>query len=212
MSLPVNLRGHASGQTAEVLSNSAVCVTQVVTPASDVRASNAQQRKLLVTKFADDAGATGMDVDGSSTAVPYRVKAEDDRIRTLLEVRIIHHATNMNLASNESRRFGPTAAPGLTNGLDFTASQTGVMTSIFADPVQVIGDYYRYASGPNAIVNDVDAIAASTDFLMVTIPFHVPVVLMPGSNDCIDITVQDDLTAAGFVLIEALAYGYQEVL
>jgi len=205
--------GGGSGTLADVTSNGALCTSVVPVPGKDVKASNAQAIKNLSGKFVNASDSASMNVDGSSIAVEFSIGSNTTHIRTIKEVRLLFHSTQMDITSNEARRFGAAAAsPGLTNGLTLHTDQTGVTTNIFIDPVQVIGEFYNYAAGGlnTAIINDKDAVAASTDLLLIIIKLAAPVVLMAGSTDKVAVTVQDDLQA--LAKFEAYYYGTQQVI
>jgi len=203
----------ADGESADVRDN-ALVVTVKGTTLANMPRSEAERVKLFTALLKTAAGSADLTVDGSSTPVHFDLNAHATDMRTITEVRLVLHSTNMDLDSaQQSRRFGPVTSPGLPNGLQLLAIQNGTETDAFLTPVQIIGHFWRTAGGPNmpagaAITNVTDAIASGTDFLMVQMIPSVPIVLYPGSTDKIRLTVQDDLT--GLVLFEVQAYGTRE--
>lgn len=175
------------------------------------------QVKVFAAFFTDSAGSQDLTIDGATTPTEFQIRAdtaEAPQLREVIEVRFVLQATNMNINGIESRRFGPTVAPGLTNGLRFFAFQNGITTELFTTPVTNIGEFYRYSGGDGAavadgLVNLVDAVAVGTDLLVVQYILPAPVKLYPGSIDCICVMVQDDLSAAGFALFEVQGTGRQ---
>lgn len=185
----------------------------VTTPIHTRHTQEQAQRVKVYTSRMANAGSVDMAVDGSGTPVEFEITAAQSEMVTIQSVRFVFHSTNMKVDGNESRRFGPIAAPGLTNGLLFQTVQNGTTSDIFLDPVTVLGDFYRYAGGEvvgvnTSIVNDVDAISAGVDFFMVAISLPIPVSLYPGTEDRLRVTVRDDLT--GITKFEVQNYGTTE--
>lgn len=188
----------------------ALVVTQVHTTHTR---EQAQRVRVFTSRLADSAGSVDMAIDGSGAPVNFDIDAEQDDLIIVSSVRFVFHSTNMKIDGNESRRFGPVAAPGLTNGLVFRAIQNGTTSEIFLDPVKVLGDFYRYSGGDivganTAFVNDVDGISAGVDFFMITVVLPHPVSLYPGTEDRLRVVVQDDLS--GIALFEVQTYGTRE--
>lgn len=175
----------------------------------DLTKGEVHQKRSLVSLLATSAGSTDLAVDGSG-GITYKVTATDNALRWIAQVRLVIHSTQANIANVESRRFGAAASsPGLTNGITFTSKQGGTETDFFTTAVKNIGDFERYADPTGrGIVSNVDAVAAGTDLLVVTITLPVPVGLFPGSLDCVCLTINDDLSALD--LFEAVAMGWQE--
>lgn len=214
MPVTTTISDPTSHKPAEVRDGALVVTERRTAPtAAEIKAV-----QLFTALLTTDAGATGMNVDGSSTAEEYHIRAnsnDDDTIISIKSIRLVFHSENMIITNTQSRRFGPVTAPGLTNGLKLTVAQAGVETEMFLSPVKVIGDFYRYAGGGivginSAIVSDSAAITSAIDFLMILLIFPVPVVLFPGTLDSITMLIQDDLT--GITLFETQAYGSQEAL
>lgn len=218
MSVDAKIVGGPTEQAAVVGSDGALRVASLRPPSADRTRLNVEQVKQFVAFLKNSSGSQDMTVDGSSTVAEFYVEAENDRIKWIEELRLVFHDTNMKLDGTESRRFGSAAAsPGLTNGLRLRAEQGGVVTDYFADPVQSIGEFYRYSGGPGfgsgvgtGIINDVDGIAAGTDLLIIRVGFRASVGLFPGSIDRVLVQVRDDLTS--LTLFECQAYGTQELL
>lgn len=210
MSLPV--RVEHDGETAQVRSG-ALVVTMKGSDVEDITQAEAERVKVWTALMEDANGSTDLTIDGSATAVEFTFSPDAEKMVRVQSMRLVFHSSNMDISSNESRRFGPVIAPGLANGIKLEADQGGVLTPIFLSPVQVLGDFYRYAGGSvvginTGIVNDRDAISAGVDFFMILVVLPVPVILFPGSSDRIVLTIQDDLT--GITLFEVQGYGTQE--
>ena len=212
--LPVELKdAEGSGRGVRVTSEGHVVTTDWQDVAArDAKASEVSRIRQTTGLLTTAAGSSDMTVDGSSTAVEFTLGASSTDLCRISEFRMVFHDSQMVITSNESRRFGSAASsPGLTNGLTLNVEQAGITANLFANPVVAIGNFYRYARswGGSGIVNDAAAISASVDYLGVTLylPF-APIVLFPGSQDRIVLTVQDDLTS--LTLFEVQYYGTVE--
>jgi hypothetical protein len=217
MSVDAKIVGGPEEVPAAVASTGQLCTAPWRPPTNKFTAANVGQVKALTGFLLDSADEDSLVYNGSSTAKDYAVKADADRIKWINELRLVIHDSQLRIDNNEQRRFGSAHASGLSNGLLLKAEQGGVVTSVFVDPVQRIGHFYRYAGGPgvgagieNGIINSVDGIAAGTDLLVVRIRFEAPIGLFPGSLDRVYITVQDDLS--GLTLFEVQYSGTQELL
>ena len=153
-------------------------------------------------------GDTDMCIDGSSTPVYFLETPQSDRVKWVMSWRIILHSTDMEINTNDFRRFGAAAiAPGLTNGIEFYFNQAGRRTDVFLENVKSIGQFLDYADGFTNLVN---AVTSQSDYLSLDFSFDQPVVLAPGSNDQIVLGVSDDLTALDFA--QVIVRGWQEFL
>ena len=136
------------------------------------------------------------------------VTPQSDRVKWVMSWRIILHSTDMEINTNDFRRFGAAAiAPGLTNGIEFYFNQAGRRTDVFLENVKSIGQFLDYADGFTNLVN---AVTSQSDYLSLDFSFDQPVVLAPGSNDQIVLGVSDDLTALDFA--QVIVRGWQEFL
>ena len=208
MGVVSTIRG-ALGIPADVTSNNGVKV--VVTPAllADMKRGEQASREPYSAIFADSAGSTDMGVDGSATAVEFVISAGTEDMIVVNDIRLLFHSTNMDVSTNDSRRFGSTTAPGLTNGLTLQyIDSVGETVDLFSEPVKVIGQFLTFAK---ETVNYSNAVAASTDYFLVVANVFTPIVLFPGTRDRIVITVQDDLSnlTASSNRFASFAAGYQ---
>lgn len=118
------------------------------------------------------------------------------------------NSTNMEMGTNDFRRFGDAAiAPGLTNGVEFYFVQGGRKIDVFLEPVKNVGRFLDYADDFTNLVN---AVSAQSDYLSFDFIFDQPVALPAGSNDKIVFVVNDDLTALDFM--QVVVRGWQEFL
>lgn len=156
--------------------------------------------------FTSSSLSTDLNVDGSTTPQVFSIEAEDDQVILIHEIRLLFHSTNMNISGNEIRRFGPVAAPGLTNGLRMEVHRGNRTGELLVAPVQNIGDFLVNARSPSdPLLNVVDGVSAGVDILLVKLGLLAPIGLFPGSRDRVEVYVQDDLT--GLALFQAFAYG-----
>jgi hypothetical protein len=170
-------------------------VTTVPSSLAELEPEELQLQKLFNSRCIDSVGSFAMNVNGSVSPVEFVLEPGIDLV-LINEVRLVFHSTNMNIESNESRRFGAATAPNtpLPNGIEFVVVQAGVQTNPLLEPVTVIGDFIRYAD-TDGIINNVDAIAAGTDLLMVVVTTNIPIALLPFTGDKLSITINDDLTS-----------------
>jgi len=182
-------------------------VTTVEPISVEISAAVLTRRKLLNEFFTDPGGSIDLNVDGSTTPVEYTIEPSSDRVRWINRVRFLFNDTNMELDTNDFRRFGTAAtAPGLTNGLTFSVHQGGVETDFFKSPIVTVGDLMDYADD---FTNFVNAISAQSDFLSFDFDFEQPVVLPVDSTDKLVVTINDDLTSID--LFKVIARGFQEL-
>ena len=164
-------------------------------------------RKQFRAYFQDENGSRDHCVDGSSTPISFCLQAEQDKVNWVTQCRLILNGTELELGTNDFRRYGAAAiAPGLTNGCEFVIGQGGLETHIFAEPVKAIGDYMSYQ---NAWENFVNAISAQSDFLLFDFIFPRPIALVIGVFDQLAFRINDDLTAIDVQYM--IASGYQEL-
>lgn len=199
--------GQGSGRNVGVTTDNALKVSIVSQAANTIPTEQLIRQKQL-RRFLLNGTSRDMNIDGSVTPVEFYVGAEEGVTKWFTGIRIIMHDENMELNTNDFRRFGRAAiTPGLTNGIELFTTQEGIITSLVADAVQTIGDFMKDASD---YVNFINAIAAQTDYLHFDLDFDVPVVLPPGTSDRITIKINDDLTA--LTLMQARLRGYQEIV
>lgn len=200
--------GRGSNREVGVTPEHALLVGVSPLRAEDIGPSLLALHKLYVEQMKNDAGAAQLNVNGSVTPVPFSITAENGIVKFVQSLRIIFNDEQMNIGGTEARRFGSAAAaPGLVNGLTLDAVQGGTITSVFVSPVKNMHEFFRQMTD---LRNDVDAVAAGTDYLHFDILLPVPVALMEGSKDRLTLTVRDDLVAINF--FEVIARGWKEVL
>lgn len=154
-------------------------------------------------------GSGDMNVDGSSTPVLFKQSSISTATRWLSGVRLLFNGTNMEIQTNDFRRFGNATAQQtpLTNGVELFLIQGGIQTNLFITPITTIGQFMDYA---DSITNFVNAVSTQSDFLSFDFSFDVPLVLPPGSQDYVAVKVSDDLT--NIDLFKGIVRGYQETL
>ena len=207
MSLDIEiLDSEGNGNSAGVTQDKALKVTQTVPTGKasmDYGIAEAEAaHHNYVGKLLDPAGNSEMSVDAADPYIEYSVIAENTLIKTIDEIRIYHEGEKLGLTSNESRIYGN---PGLlTNGIRFYAHQGGADIDIFPASIKKIADYYLVS---DSIVNDVNAIDAQTDILMIRLALPRPVILIPGSLDRLTFALRDDMSTLG--LMHVNYYGGQ---
>lgn len=208
MSVGLRIRdGEGSGREAGVTQDRALKVSVVNRTASDATVEELTRVKQL-RSFLQNGGSVDMNVDGSATPVEFIHEADTGIAKWITGVRFLFHSDNMELDTNDFRRFGAAAiAPGLANGLTFFVLQGGTQTSFFPDPVKAVGDFMSYADD---YTNFINSVGTQTDFLSFDFKFDEPVALPEGSEDKIVVKVEDNLTALD--LFKVIVRGYQEVL
>jgi hypothetical protein len=202
------ISGQGRPWAAGVTRDQALKVEVMPTRRTGIDSSLASAEKLYRDYFRNGA-SSAMNVLGSlATPVRFTIASKTDRLLAIRGLRIFFDSTFMDCAGAELRRFGAVATgTALVNGLTLVAIQGNDNTSIFADPVVVIGDFFQYTE---TFINRVDGVAAGTDILNFRIDFEIPVILPAGSSDRIEFSVRDDLRA--IASFKALAFGTQELV
>ena len=196
--------GHELGITPE----HAAKVTIVGTSGSNVSTDDLTRFKQLRAFFVNDSDSSDLNVNGSSTAQHFYIRSELGKIKWITGVRFVFNSVNMELNTNDFRRFGAAAiAPGLTNGILFDVHQSGEVTNFFIEPVKMIGDFFNYCDEYNNFINAIDN---QTDFASFLIKFDQPIALPVGVEDHMHITIRDDLSAITY--FKVIARGYQELV
>jgi len=201
--------GEGSKRTVGVTANNALKVLTIpgsVSNLSSAEVAGLAKTKQLASFFLNSSSSKDLNIDGSVSSQEFFVAAESNRAKWFTRVRILLNDTSMEINTNDFRRFGTAAiAPGLTNGLLFYAEQGGITTNFFIDPIRNIGNFLDYA---DSFVNLVNSVGTQEDFLSFDYIFETPIVLVPGSQDRIVITVRDDLSSVD--LFTVIGRGYQE--
>jgi hypothetical protein len=153
-----------------------------------------------------------MNIDGSTTSTLFKIAAEEGKIKWINAFRIMFHDTNMEMDTNDVRRFGDAAvSPGLTNGVEVFVHQSGTNTNFFIEPIKAMVDFLPYmAKGPDGFTNLPNSITTQDDYLHFDFVLNTPVVLPVGSPDYLGISINDDLRLIAFM--RGIAEGYQEIL
>ena len=194
---------------AFVSSTNAMRTAPWLVPPDDLTPTEVTQRKIYVSQMLTAAGSNDMAIDGATTPTTFTLGAEDGKVIFITEARMVLHGTNMKIDSNEVRRFGPVAAPGLTNGILLHTHQGGMEIQLWPNGVTRISDLLENDVRDRRD-NIVDGVAAGTDILVLTFAFPQPIGLPAGSEDRIELDIQDDLS--GFDRIDVTLYGWQEIL
>jgi len=200
--------GTGSGAVAQVSSaTNALLVQQLPESGRGVPAGDLSSLRQLRSYFTDASGSNAQNVDGSTTSVEFSIVAEPNITKWIVGFRLILEGVNLEIATNDFRRYGnaTTAGSSLTNGVEIEAVQSGVTTSIAAEPVGTIGDYLQWADDFTNLINSV---SSQSDYLQFDFTFDRPVVLTEGTLDALKIRINDDLTPIDKQV--AVARGYQE--
>jgi hypothetical protein len=200
--------GEGTRVKAGVTPVQALKVNIVRTRAQDIDSNVLTGLTIYHEYLKNSAGSSNMDVNGSlAKPIVFFKNAEVGKTFYITHFRLIFNSTNMNTATaGELQRFGPVAAPGLTNGILLTITQNGNITNYFLDPIQSIIDFFNYS---DSYVNFQDGISAGVDFLSFEFVLETPLILTEGSFDNISIYIRDNITA--IALFRAILHGYYEV-
>ena len=209
MSINVKIEDPCSGREAKVTSDGALKVSQVTRSSADISSAELTLHKQYRNFLVNSAGSEDMNVDGSVTPVEFGLEAQTSSIIWITSARFILNGVNLELDTNDFRRFGAATASQtpLANGVEFFLEQSGVETQIFASPVTVIGDFMNYADN---FTNFINTVGAQEDFLSFDFNFDVSIALAPGSIDYITVRINDDLTLID--LFQVIVRGYQEII
>jgi len=209
MALPTYIQDPATGRRLGVNSEGNLQVAVVSQPAADVSDETLERQKLYRGFFEDSTGSSDLNVDGSVTPVEFTISAVSGATRWVTGVRLLFNGTNLEMDTNDFRRFGTATAGGspLTNGVEFFVVQGGLITNFFVNPIVYMGDFFDFADG---YLNLTNSVGSQEDFLSFDFDFDVPVVLTPNSTNRVVLKVQDDLTSID--LFKAIARGYRELV
>jgi hypothetical protein len=209
MALDTHIKdGEGTGYKAGVTNKHALKVTVLELSTQDLSADELTARKNFRGFLSNSSGSTDLNVNGSSTSVLFKMSAVSDATRWISGVRVLMNDVNLELDTNDFRRFGTATAVStpLTNGLELYIEQGGIRTDLFVTPITTIGQFMDYA---DRYVNFINAVGTQEDFLSFDFDFDVSVALPPGSLDFVAMNVQDDLT--NIDLFKVIARGRQEV-
>jgi hypothetical protein len=202
--------GDGNGNSAGVTSDQALKVAIVESSANSIPIEQLLRRKQFRSYMVDDDEPpnNSLNVDGSSDPAEFYLKPGNNTTKWLNGIRLLFHGTDLELDTNDFRRFGPCTSVNtpLNNGVELFVIQSGIRTDIVAEPVTRMGEFLSYADG---YVNLVNAVTVTEDFLSFDFYFDVPIILPPGTNDRLVCRINDDLTALS--LFKIIARGYQEL-
>lgn len=196
-------------RAAGVTNKHALKVSVLELSSAEQSVEDLTSRKMLRGYLSDSGGSDDLNVDGSSAPYLFKIGAVSDATRWITSVRLLLNGANMELHTNDFRRFGLATAVStpLPNGVELFVWQGGVQSDQFVTPIKTIGQFMDYA---DSYTNFINAIDNQTDFLSFDFYFEVPVVLPPGSVDYIAVRINDDLT--NVMLFKVIARGHQETL
>jgi hypothetical protein len=142
---------------------------------------------LFTSKLKDGSSNTNMNVDGSGTAVDYKVSAHATLDYYLQELKIL---LLPNVLRMDGGSFGSLSGP-LTNGCELSFTSNSVKTTL-----SLLKKTEDLALLPGGVVT-IETALTSNDLLVVSLSFGGAVRLYAGTSDNIQIKIQDDLTGAG---------------
>lgn len=208
MALPTYIQDPSTGKRLAVTSDGALQVSIVEGAAAELPIETLTRRKLL-RGFLLNNGSNALNVNGSVTPVEFVEAADTTRTKWLTGLRVLLNGTNLEMNTNDFRRFGAATAAStpLTNGVELFVVQGGQQTNFFIQPITRMGDFFNYA---DSYLNIINAITAQSDFLYFDFDFEQPVVIPPGTTDRIVMRVSDNLTAID--LFTCIVRGYQEII
>ena len=202
------LDGTGDGYLAAVNSQNALKVTTLPLSSRGLDANDLANIRQLREFLVDASSSNAMNVDGSTTSVEFTIAAAAARTRWVTGLRLILEGVNLEINTNDFRRFGAAAiSPGLTNGVEIITEQQGETVTITKEPVQNIGSFLTYN---NEYLNLVNSVGVQEDLLRFDFSFDQPVVLVEGSLHRVVVRINDDLTATDKFV--AIARGYEEGL
>lgn len=198
--------GTGTARTVQVLPNNALKVQTVPDSSQGIQPESLANLRLF-RGFLENVGSNDMNVDGSVTEVEFKVESGLNVNIWVTGVRFIFEGINLEMNTNNFRRFGNATTTGtpLTNGLLFQTTQSGETVGLFAEPVVYMGDFFTYADD---YLNLINSVGSQEDFLSFDFDFEKPVVLAEGLTDKVFVTVRDDLTAID--KFQVIVRGYQE--
>lgn len=200
--------GLGGGRAASVTEQNALLVSVLPQSSKGVPASDLANLRQLRAYFEDGGGSNAQNVDGSTTPVEFSVSTVSGLTKWIVGFRLILEGARLEISTQDFRRYGNAAtSPGLTNGVEVEAVQSGATVPITVEPVVTIGDYLQWADD---FVNLINSVGTTEDYLHFDFSFDRPVVLVEGSTDRLVIRINDDLTAIDKQI--AVARGYQEFL
>ena len=200
--------GTGSKKEAKVTRDHALRVTQLDAYGFETPDEVLTRYKLYRGFLLDSAGSKNLNVNGSVIPVEFSVSSSPGKILYVTEARVLLNGTYFEMNTNDFRRFGLATVGGgsLTNGITFTASQGGVETLLFAEPIKQSGDFFNYCDDFTNLTN---AVSSQSDFLSFDFHFDQPITLPESVSDKLFMTIRDNLTA--IELFQVIVRGWQEV-
>lgn len=208
--------GLGSQREASVTPQNALLVQVVPETSKGVPPADLSNLRFLQEFFTTTGGSFDQRVNGSVSNVEFAVRAAANVTKWITGFRIFIEADGFEIATQDFREYGAiTTPPGLPNGIQIEALQSGVTTAIATEPIRTSGDFLQYA---DSYLNFVNAIFSQADYLQVNFAFPKPIVLTEGSTDALTIRIRDNLVTALVIggggaptaRQYAIARGYQE--
>lgn len=196
--------GTGTERQAEVTPNYALKVQNVPETSVGIPPDDLANLRLY-RDFLRDGASPDANVDGSATNTEFLISSQLNKNIWITGVRFLFEGNNLEMNTQDFRRFGATGPGALTNGLLFRTRQSGETIELFAEPIVFMGDFFTYS---DRYLNLINSVSAQGDFLSFDFDFEKPVVLPEGGNDAISLLVRDDLTAID--KFQVLVRGYQE--
>lgn len=207
--------GLGSQREASVTPQNALLVQIVPETSKGVPSADLANLRFLQEFFTTTAGSFDQRVDGSVSSVEFSVRAAAGVTKWITSFRLFIEADGFEVATSDFREYGTVATPGLPNGIQIEAFQSGVTTAIATEPIRTSGDFLQYA---DSYLNFTNAIFTQADYLQLNFTFPTPIVLTEGSTDALTIRIRDNLITALVIggggaptpRQYAIARGYQE--
>jgi hypothetical protein len=197
--------GEGSSTTAGVTAKRALKVQQVPESAQGIPPEDLTNLRQLRKYLTNSAGSSDLNVNGATTPAEFYISADAGITQWITGFRVLMEDENMDINTNDFRRFGSVVSGPLTNGIQIEVLQSGVITSITALPIRYLGDFLNYTDGYTCLPSSV---GPSIDFILFPFVFDKPVVLAEGSTDRLTVRIRDNLTAVNS--FKVIARGYQE--
>lgn len=199
--------GEGTGLVAGVTESHALKVQVLPQSSRGVAPEDLSNLRQLREYLTDGTGSSAMNVNGGVTPVEFSVDAEVGITRWITGMRILMEGADLEINTNDFRRFGQAATGALAVGVEIEADQAGAVTAIASEPIVYLGDFLNYADEYTNLVNSV---SSQSDFISFIVRFDAPIVLTEGSSDRLLVRINDDLTAIDS--FQCIARGYQEFL
>lgn len=155
------------------------------------------------TWFTDSSGSHNINVDGSTTPVAFSFDADAYVDFQVNEVHIILQGEGM-VGNTSYKNFGNGHINGLTNGILFQITLSGVTFDWFLHPIKKLGQFFHYQDDWQEVESMV-----TTEIDMFSSFYMQDILLRAGTTDKIEIIIQDDLS--NFNDAEIMVTGHKDV-